>query len=50
MMTPTPVMKNYAYRTAGGEMFVVFIFKSIKFWVYSATCFIKSHSWLQVDT
>lgn len=31
----------YAYRAAGGEMF---IFKSIKFWLYSATCFIKSHS------
>ena len=31
MMTPTLAMKNYAYRMAGGEMLVVFIFKSIKF-------------------
>lgn len=32
MMAPTQAMKNYACREADGEILVVFIFKSIKFW------------------
>lgn len=49
MMTPTQAKKNYACREADGETFVVFIFKSIKFWFYSTTCFTKSLFSLAAD-